>query len=219
MRIAVSGAASTSRRDVEVAAARHVKAQRLAAQRARPSPIVTPGGVSGCGAAVRGRAGPRGQDLRGLAARSPDRSPSGSPRGATACDASPYACRRSRIAMRGSRDVSLCSLVMRPSAVSSGRRRLRRVRLVVERARRGEDQLIVGARQRVDARRRPLRAASGRSAPTAPLRGRCRSASAPSASSSSIDAEHAGGARGIHPHLPGRMLRRTAAAACAAASG
>ena len=59
--------------------------------------------------------------------------------------------------MRGSRDVSLCSFVMRPSAVSSGVVAFARERLVFERARRGDDQLIVGRGQRVERRRCGLR--------------------------------------------------------------
>ena len=99
---------------------------------------------------------------------------------------SPYACRRSRIAMRGSRDVSLCSFGNAAKRVDQRRAARVAVDLSLERARRGQDQLIVRSRQRVDRHRRRLPGASGRSSPPAPPRGRCRCASAQRVSSSSV---------------------------------
>ena len=119
--------------------------------------------------------------------------------------------------MRGSRDVSLCSLVMRASALTRARHGSRGG--ARDRRRRGSPSARAGSRRARGrrARRRRPRAASCRSGRPGRPRARCRAVSAPSATSTLVRAEHARGAGRVHPDLPGRVLdeprQRLAAAA------
>ena len=133
-----------------------------------------------------------------------------------ACDASPYACRRLRIAMRGSREVSLCSLgdaaerrherrAWLSAPAPCLRARARRSGSAGSPARSATSIATVTASGRFEIDRAPTSAAS-------------RTLSCGSAASvlrSSTLPSDAGGARGIHAHLPGRDAGRSAAAPCA----